>query len=251
MILVGTPCYNGSVAVEYMRSLFNMVGLLNSEGIHVDIITPSHESLVTRARNFIANEFLRQKEYTHLLFIDADIGFDPATAMRYLQADKDVVCGIYPTKNIDINTIRAVSPALSSDEAEAASLSYTVKFLPGSMIDSDGFRQVEYGSTGFMLIRRQVLEKIAEAFPELRYKYSYASTYDHMFDNHAFFETLIDPETRDYLPEDYAFCKRWRSLGGEVHADIASRFKHVGTRVYSGNYPVFLENFAAKEPKDG
>lgn len=249
MILVGTPCYSGSVTVQYMRSLFNMTGQLNTAGVHVDIITPSHESLITRGRNFIANEFLRQEEYTHLLFIDSDIGFEAETGLRYLQADKDVVCGIYPTKKIHIDKLRASNPALSLDDAEAASLAYTVKFLPGSKADANGFQQVEYGSTGFMLIKRQVLVRMAEAFPELMYKYSFTTTFDHMFDNFAFFETMIDPETRDYLPEDYAFCKRWRSLGGEVHADIVSRFTHVGSRVYTGNYLVFLQNFAAGEAK--
>jgi len=242
MILVGTPCYSGSVTVSYMRSLFNMVGHLNSEGVEVDIITPSHESLITRGRNYIANEFLRQEQYTHLLFIDSDIGFEPETGLRYLRADKDIVCGIYPTKHLDLDKIRTISPNLAPYEAEAASLSYTVKFKHESALDEQGFRSVQYGSTGFMLIKRHVLQRLAEAYPELLYKYSFTSTYDHMYDNYAFFETMIDPETRDYLPEDYAFCKRWTSLGGEVHADILSRFTHVGSRVYTGDYPVFLSH---------
>ena len=153
MILVGTPCYSGTVTVQYMRSLFNMVGHLNSEGIHVDIITPSHESLITRGRNFIANEFLRQEEYTHLLFIDSDIGFEPETGLRYLRADKDIVCGIYPTKNLDLDNLRAANPELSPTEAEAAALSYTVRFLPGTTADGNGLRPVEYGSTGFKIGR--------------------------------------------------------------------------------------------------
>lgn len=247
MILIGTPCYGGSVTTAYMVSLFNMVRQLGSEGVHADIMTPGHESLITRARNFIANEFLRQPEYSHLLFIDADLGFPPDTASRYLRADKDVVCGIYPLKHMDVTTLRQLPAGMSEDAARAAALNYTVKFKKGVQPDAGGFVSVEYGSTGFMLVRRAVLERMAQAHPELVYNYSYASLYDHMYDNVAFFDTMIDPDTRDYLPEDYAFCKRWTALGGEVHADLQSRFDHLGAYTYAGNYPLFMEYTARKE----
>ncbi|GAB6036082.1 hypothetical protein JCM15519_06410 [Fundidesulfovibrio butyratiphilus] len=250
MILVGTPCYAGTVTVNYMISLFNMVNRLGRDGLHVDIMTPSHESLITRARNFIANEFVRQEEYSHLLFIDSDIGFAPEVLLRYLEADKDIACGIYPLKHLDVKKLRSIPTKYNAEEAEAAALSYTVKFKLGGKADNHGFRSVEYGSTGFMLIKRHVFTKMIEAYPELKYHYSYASTYDHMYDNYAFFDTFIDPETREYLPEDYAFCKRWTALGGEVYADTLSTFTHVGTRAYTGNYPVFLNNLARKTQKE-
>jgi hypothetical protein len=239
MILIATPCYNGTVHAQYMISLFNMVRTLASEGVASDIMTPSHESLITRARNFIANEFVRHEEYSHLLFIDSDLAFPADTALRYLRADKDIVCGVYPLKYLNLGKVRAVAADMSDQEAEAASLDYTVKFKPGQVPDDNGFMSVEYGSTGFMLVKRRVFERVAEAHPELRYKYSYAALYDHVFDNCAFFDTLIDPETRDYLPEDYSFCKRWTRLGGEVHADMQSRFTHIGSRAFQGDYPRF------------
>ncbi|WP_243357963.1 hypothetical protein [Fundidesulfovibrio terrae] len=239
MILIATPCYNGTVHAQYMISLFNMVRTLGNEGVASDIMTPSHESLITRARNFIANEFVRHEEYSHLLFIDSDLSFPADTALRYLRADKDIVCGVYPLKYLDLGKVRSVPGGLSDPEAEAASLDYTVKFKSGEEPDDNGFMSVEYGSTGFMLIKRRVFVEMARAHPELRYKYSYAALYDHVFDNYAFFDTLIDPDTRDYLPEDYSFCKRWTALGGEVHADMLSRFAHIGSRVYQGDYPRF------------
>lgn len=244
MILVGTPCYNGMVTVPYMVSLFNMTRTLANEGVHVDIMNPSHESLITRARNFIANEFLRQEEYSHLLFIDSDIGFPPDTASRYLRADKDIVCGIYPLKNLNLHTLRAMPKQITDKEAEAASLNYTVRVKPDTAMDEHGLRSALYGSTGFMLIKRQVLVEMAKAYPELKYNYSYASTYDHMYDNFAFFDTMIDSETGDYLPEDYAFCRRWTCLGKEVHVDMLSKFMHVGSRIFSGDYPAFLSRRA-------
>ena len=88
-----------------------MIGFLEHQGVKTGMLTPCQESLITRARNLIANEFLRQKSYTHLLFIDADIGFQPELPWKYLQADKDVVCGIYPVKYLDIEKLRSIDPA--------------------------------------------------------------------------------------------------------------------------------------------
>jgi hypothetical protein len=240
MILIGTPCYNGTVTVHYMQSVIALIETMSAEGVPLDFLTPSHESLITRARNFVANKFLRQPLYTHLLFIDSDIAFPPDALPRFLRSGKDVVCGVYPVKHLDIGKLRRLSPTLSDDEAEAASLGYTVKFRPGCRVDDQGFVSVEYGPAGFMLIKREVLEKLAEAYPELRYGGAYVnnSSPDQM--NFAFFDTSIDQKTLEYLPEDYAFCRRWTSLGGEVHADVNSRFTHVGSRDYSGDFPAFL-----------
>jgi len=242
MILIATPCYNGTVTSNYMISLFNMVRTLNNDGVEADIMVPAHESLITRARNFIANEFVRQEEYSHLLFIDSDLSFPPDTASRYLQADKDVVCGIYPLKYLELGKVRKFDTAVSDQEAEAAALDYTVRFTPGATPDENGFISLKYGSTGFMLIRRRVFTEMAAAYPGLRYNYSYASLYDHMFENVAFFDTLIDPETRDYLPEDYSFCKRWADIGGEIHGDMFSTFSHEGNRVYRGDFRCFAKH---------
>lgn len=241
MILIGTPSYNGTVTLAYMRSVLDALDILSAAGIRAGFNTPSHESLIPRARNFIANEFLRQPEYTHLLFIDSDIGFPPEAPLRYLRADKDVACGVYPVKHLDVARLRRQPPKLTDAQAEAASLNYTVKFRPGQLVGPDGFIRVEYAPTGFMMIRRQVLERMAGACPELIYHNSFVNSDDEDHANYAFFDTAIDPVTRDYLPEDYAFCKRWAALGGEIHADVTSRFIHVGSHSFAGDFPEFLK----------
>jgi len=243
MILIGTPSYNGTVTLNYMRSVLEMIEVCNLAGVGTGFQPLAYESLITRARNYIANEFLRQKEFSHLLFIDADLGFPPEAALRYFQSGKDVVCGIYPVKHLDVDTLRGMPMGLSSPDAVAASLKYTVKLKGGCVVDKDGLVPVEYGSTGFMMIRREALVKMAEAYPELMYRNSYVNTGLEEGDNWAFFDTAIDPENRDYLPEDYAFCKRWTALGGEIHADVMSRFVHSGNCDYAGDYPAFLRNF--------
>lgn len=248
-ILIGTPCYNGSVSIEYLKSLLKLIDLLGIEQVGFGLCTPSHESLITRARNYIANDFLRQKDYTHLLFIDADLEFPAAPVLHYLRADKDVVCGIYPVKNLDLATLRRLPPEVVDADAQAASLKYAVKVVDGRKVQPDGLLSVEYGATGFMLIKRAILERLAAAHPELRYRYAFINSNDCHKDNYAFFDTAIDPETRDYLPEDYAFCRRVAAVGGEVYADIFSRFTHVGTRGYTGDFATFLEHLHLTKPE--
>jgi hypothetical protein len=239
MLMIGTPCYNGMVTVNYLRSVIQMIGFLEQKGIKTGMLTPCQESLITRARNLIANEFLRKKTYTHLLFIDADIGFQPELPWKYLEADKDVVCGIYPVKHLDVEKLRTIDSSALSRVAEAASLHYAVKLKTGGRPDpGTGLLPVEYGATGFMCIKRRVLERMAEAYPDLRYDYSY--TNDDHAGNVAFFDTYIDHETKEYLPEDYAFCRRWTNIGGEIYADIHSVFSHVGSHDYTGNFTAFL-----------
>ncbi|MHC1712277.1 MAG: hypothetical protein AB9872_09015 [Solidesulfovibrio sp.] len=247
MLMIGTPCYNGNVTVNYLRSVVPAIGFLERQGIKTGMLTPSHESLITRARNLVANEFMREKDYTHLLFIDADIGFSPELPWKYLQADKDVVCGIYPVKHVDVDKLRSMDRKVLDGVAEAASMHYAVKLRNGGRPEPlTGLLPVDYGATGFMCIKREVFTRMAAAYPELHYDYSYTND-DHK-DNVAYFETAIDPATRDYLPEDYAFCKRWTDIGGEIYADIHSVFTHVGTHDYTGNFTAFLTHLGGKGP---
>ena len=245
MLMIGTPCYNGTVTVNYMLSMMQLKDVLNREKIVFKLLTPSHESLITRARNFIANEFLRNEQCTHLLFIDADIEFPPLLVPRLLAADKDVISGIYPVKGLRLDRIMAQPAGTPPAVAEAACLDYAVKIGPESFVDPSGVVEVEYAATGFMLIKRDVLVRMAAANPQLRYKYAFIN--DNSLENYAFFDTAIDPDTLDYLPEDYAFCKRWRNMGGAIHASLLGRLSHVGTRVYAGEFSTYLAKLGEKK----
>jgi hypothetical protein len=243
MILIGTPSYNGTVTFGYMTSVMDMITACSLEGIQVGLQQVSGENLIPRARNFIANAFLRQKQFSHLLFIDADIEFPAAAATRYLHSDKDVVCGIYPVKKLDLDRLRKMPDKLSCDEAVAATLNYSVMLQKENVVVKDGFVPIQYGSAGFMMIKRLVFEKIMEANPSLLYHKSYINSCDDEYDNWAFFDPAIDQDKRDYLPEDYAFCKRWTDLGGRIYGDVLSHFTHSGRYDYTGDYPTYLRNF--------
>jgi hypothetical protein len=242
-LFIATPCYGGLVTDHFLMSLLNLTRVLAGHGVDFDFRTVS-DSLITRARNHMASEFLRDDSFTHLLFIDADLGFDPNAVPRYLAFAKDLVCGVYPLKRLDIGAVRA-SPAAEPAVAEASTYFYssTVSLREDNQPE-DGFLRAEYGATGFMLIARAVLERLAAAHPELRYGGDHsvwsggAGTNPGKDTRYAFFDTMI--ADGHYLPEDYSFCKRWRQIGGEIWIDLHSRFSHVGSYVYRGDLGVML-----------
>jgi hypothetical protein len=238
-ILIATPCYGGLVTNYYLMSLLNLTRTLTARNISYDFRTIS-DSLITRARNHMANEFLRDEQFTHLFFIDADLGFEAEALLRFLAFDKDLVCGVYPLKRLSISALRA-STAATDGIAEAASYTYssTITINDANMPVS-GFLRADFAATGFMLIRRRVFERMAASYPALRYGGDHAMRPGETERNvkHAFFDTMI--ADGEHLPEDYSFCKRWRDIDGEIWIDLESRFSHVGSYVYNGDLGVAI-----------
>jgi hypothetical protein len=238
-ILIGTPCYNGWVATDYFVSMLGLQQELNRQGIDFALEMTTSQSLIPVARNFIASKVLAQPWFTHLLFIDADLGFDPTIVPRYVAANRDVVAGIYPIKQLNLDTIRRLPPGAPVE----STLHYAVAIDEGQQTTTDGFVKAVYAATGFMLVKREVLEKMAAAHPELKYQDSFTHVSgppavggDHLY---ALFDTSIDPIQRKYLPEDYTFCNRWRAMGGEIWVDIYSKFTHIGQYPFHGDFSVF------------
>jgi hypothetical protein len=234
-LVIGTPCYNGTVTMQYMSSMLRLQPILAQEGIAFSLAMTASESLITRARNFIVSQFLDGPQYTHLLFIDADIGFDPCVVSRYLKADKDIVAGIYPIKHLDPEAIRG----LPFGRSIATTLNYATKLCKTELPNADGFLKAEYATTGFMLIKRTVLEQMAAAHPELKYERSFSKG-GRGTNLYALFDTSLDREKGLYLPEDYTFCNRWRAMGGEIWVDVRSKFTHVGTFEYHGDFAALI-----------
>jgi hypothetical protein len=229
-LFIATPCYDGNVNSGYVLSLLALQRLLIQNRIGYDFCFHS-DSLISRARNNIAGRFLSQQDYSHLLFIDADICFDPATVLRYLAYDKEIIAGIYPIKKLNIGELRR-SPIDDDRTAEAASYQYTSHIrVDEDNMPENGFVRVEYAGGGFMMIRRQALEAMAKRNPELQYRDDFTGAGAKTF--YGFFNAMIHDGR--LLPEDYSFCKRWKDMGGEIWGDVASRFDHIGKFVYSGH----------------
>ena len=233
-ILLATPCYGGLANIAFVNGLLQLQRACDARGVGLEIRLTGGDALISRARSQIATDFLRETAHTHLLFVDADIGFTPDHVFRLLGAAKPLVGGVYPLKAILWDKIPEAVRRGARD-LQAASLGYVVRFLPNptsSVELEDGFGPVSYVGNGFMLIARAVLETLAAAHPELHC--TVADVNAVAKPAIMFFETMIDPESREHLSEDYAFCKRWRDCGGEIWADFQTRMSHIGHAVYRG-----------------
>ena len=248
-ILIGTPCYGGNLNVNYFHAMRRLLPMLEKQGIGVFVKTLAQESLISRARNTIVAEFLGRKDFTHLLFIDADIGFEPDIVFRLLGRNQPVVCGAYPMKGYNWDKVLAAAKKTDNvDTLKRASLQFAMNVhdedrprgsAAAALPVNDGFVQVSKAATGMMLIQRQVFDRLQAKFPELKYSNDVAG-YENIFthDNFwTFFETMLHPKSRRYLSEDYAFCHRWtQGCGGEIWLDVQSRISHFGNVAFSGSF---------------
>jgi hypothetical protein len=226
--------------------MLKLQNLLIKEGLQFAVLMPQ-ASLITVARNFVVAEFLKNQAFTHLAFIDADVGFEPGVVRQYLQIEKDIVAGIYPVKQAEERAIRSLGPK----EPIGAAFHYAVKLLEGEQPGIDGFARAYYAATGFMLIRRRVIEQMIMRYPELKYRQNFNAGVEAGDHHYALFDTSLDHDRGLYLPEDYTFCSRWRAMGGEIWVDTRSRLDHVGTFTFQGDFPSWLNRYAGNPATDG
>ena len=233
-IHLATPCYGGMVTQSYMQSILRLMQHAALNGFDLSLSMLGNDSLITRSRNTLVARCLDQVEATHLMFIDADIGFDPAQVERMLRLDRDVVGGMYPLKFNDWNG--ATSDNLGGGEGFAtAGLRYVGMIEEGARIGDDGFVRGTYAGTGFLLIARACLVRMIEAYPETRYRAIQSWPPRPPSPNqYALFDCIIEPETGIYLSEDYAFCRRWRDIGGEIWLDTKGSLTHTGACDFTG-----------------
>ena len=246
-IFIATPCYGGQIGEPYFRSMMRFAILCNKYDIQYTVSTLANESLITRGRNTLVSFFMEHPEATHLFFIDADIEFDPNDLLRMVAYDKPITVGAYPKKAINWDSI--ITAARRNEEEtsqtiEGHSSNYVVNF--DFMKDEDGnpvpqiqirdnLIKLKDAGTGFMCIKKEVIQQLFDAHPEL--KYANDINVDQKFEKHmyALFDCIIDPDSRRYLSEDYTFCRRWQQQGGEVYLDPRTALNHVGHYTFRGN----------------
>jgi hypothetical protein len=209
-VLLATPAYGGQVTEAYLQSLLALVHASYARGVQIDVMTLTNESLITRARNEIVATFMGG-DWTDLLWVDADISFSPEHVWRLLDAPHDVCATPYAMKGLDWD---AASLAGTADTARQAAIMSVINFMPGAVVEG-GFAPALDAGTGFMRIKRSVLEKLIAAHPEVEY----TSEKDGKT-RWAIFDCII--HNGRYLSEDYTFCRRWQALGGQVWVDVAS-----------------------------
>ncbi len=246
-LVVGTPCYGGLVTSAYANSLMQLQGACIERGIGFEWLLLGGDALITRARADLVAHFLDRALATHLLFIDADIGFAPEQVFRLMDFGAEMAACAYPSKAIDWARVARVVE-LKRPKPEAAALRYVFEVdNPERIVTRGGFAKVRSVGTGFLLAQRGVLERMCAAHPELRYRRTSTSAdpLTQSPNRFALFECMIEAETGLYLSEDYAFCRRWTALGGEIWLDLQSRLTHVGPMAFTGDLATQFDAISA------
>ena len=234
-LFIATPAFGHQVTTNYANSLLKFVStshprLAVSSAVHLQ----SGMALVTQARNNCVAYFLNS-DCTHFLFIDADIGFEPDAIYRLIEKDVALCLTPYPVKGYGANN----------------QLQFIVHFpdKDNVRIQKDGFAEITAGPTGFMMIKREVFEKLAEKYPERKTvnKQLVGNKVETMEKGwYTFFETAQDPEN-GYLGEDIAFCRLWTNIGGKIYADTQTPLTHFGSHAFHGSLNMM---FAKQKPID-
>lgn len=231
-LFLSTPCYGGLCLEKYMTSIIKLQIALIREGIQLMLDTTENESLVHRARNVAVGRFMQKTDADIFMFIDADIDFNADSVVRLVKSGHDVSVAVYPKKVVMWD--QAKYAVEQGDDRNMAMLSSSLVANIGAHRRSveNGFVELLDGPTGFMAITRKAFEKMHEQFPELNCKNDHQNR---DFDEYcAVFDCMIDPESKRYLSEDYAFCRRWQQIGGKIYADINTTLGHVGNLPFSG-----------------
>jgi hypothetical protein len=252
-ILLATPCFGGVVSQSYMLSVIRLMSYAKAAGFEVSLSMVGYDALISRARSTLLAAFLDNSSATHLLFVDADISFEPQQVELLLRFDKDFTGALYPLKSMDWDLIplRCVE---RGESVQQAALSYVGTFLPEAERKQEGdFAAGVYVGGGFQLIRRSALQKMIAAYPETHFNSVQSlpmsgARRDTVRSSNLFalFDCIIDPETGAYLSEDYSFCLRWRKIGGEIWIDGTSKLTHTGPYDFVGDH---ASRFPASAPK--
>lgn len=249
-VTIATPFYGGQANLDYLVAMLALQNLCRERNITLVFDFIANESLITRARNTLVENFLRSKDNSDLLvFIDSDIGFDPAQLIECFESGLEV-CGIsYPLKGYSDKMMKErleleLKNQKPIEEIQKNLLSWSLPANINLLLEqkddqvsiacnlTKGFLEVSKIGTGIMCIRREVLVKLIEKYPET-YRNDVGG-YSGEYEYHQLFDTMIEPDTKRYLSEDYAFCYKWKALGGKIWVHLNSVAYHTGYHRFRG-----------------
>lgn len=251
-----TPHYGGMCHVTYMNSLISTISRMKEVGVELHLEFCNNDSLVSRARNNLVAKAMTNPNMTHMLFIDNDITWDPDSILKLIIADKPIVGGIYPLKHYNWDKLVSTNPANPNvvqnwidrknqsmfkdaipdvDMVHHRMLSYNLNLRTNTLQIENNLTTVRHIATGFMMIKRKVIEKMQQAFPSTKYvdDVGFLSLTE---SEQAFALFDCGVEEGHYFSEDWLFCHRWTNMGGTIHVDVTINLNHTGPVDYRGCY---------------
>lgn len=207
-IFLATPAFDGKVHVQYAVSFAETFRLLAGYGIPILSRIVASGSLLVAERNRLLQAFW-ESDCTHILFIDSDLGWPAECVKSLLDKNEDFVAGCYPAR---VENCFLFRPVFNEDM---------------SIVKSDKqLLEMEYVPAGFMLIRRNVIAKMREQFPELYFEPKHPDSAASR--GFCFFNTEV--WKGEFWGEDYYFCRKVREAGFRIWVDPVIEFDHAGKR---------------------
>lgn len=251
-LFIAVPMFGGQCYGTFTKSMTDLMQIAGKYGFSIQHYFLFNESLIQRARNYCVDEFLRS-DCDHLMFIDADIGFHPNDVLALLHLSSadlyQIITGPYPKKSIAWEKIKkAFDAGIGAEnpyELEAYSADFVFNPAPGTNeVKMNEPVKIREGGTGFMMIHRSVFDTMKEELgPQIEYKPDHSRT-EH-FDGsrmiHAYFDCIIEPESKRYLSEDYFFSRNAEKLGISTWLCPWMRLIHSGMHMFSGSLGHMLQ----------
>ena len=250
-VYILTPCFGSTCYVNYVLCLMKTIEFFKQQNIAVCIEFCKNDSLVSRARNNLVAKAMTDTQCTHILFIDNDISWNPVDILKLIVSEKPLVGGVYPLKHYDWTKVSSptyVADCISRKNASILKttvtnedmlqhnmLQYNVNYIDKTLTIHNNLARVKHLATGFMMIRREMMEQMMVAYSETKYIDDVQFLQSH---ENAMAYALFDCGVREghYFSEDWLFCDRWSKLGGEIYIDVSINLCHTGIEDYSGSY---------------
>lgn len=222
-VQIATPAGDDKFGRDYVTALMNTKTTLEHFGAQFHWAVYPNCSDLCHARNKILGEFVRAEKYTHLLKIDSDMGWEPSDVMRMIGFNKDFIAGVGCKKKLPLEWC-------CSNRSDDAGIQQPVEFhTEGETL----LAELNYVGAGFVLITRECALKMLEAHKDL----DYVDCYDHHRECGLYDPvTLINGDYRERYFDDFAFCYRWRKIGGKVYIIPDIHLKHTGNYTFEGKW---------------
>ncbi len=234
-IYFATPMYGGMCTGEYKQSCVELQRLCAECKIDIFYGDLGNESLVQRGRNTLVKKFL-DTDATHLFFCDADTVFKAIDVLRLIETGKDIIGGLYPKKKINWANIKKAilaNPNISESDLEAFAGEFVFDLVDKTIpFNVDQPSEIKNIGTGFLCIKREVIQKFVDTFPEIAYHNKNEQMY-------AIFDCGIKDD--EYLSEDYWFCNKARELGYKIYTLPNVVLSHIGTYKFTGSIPAMMK----------
>jgi len=242
-LMVLVPMYGGHAAGNFIESWTNLVIMLIRYGVSFSFAFTYNESLISRGRNRLADEYLKKHDETHALFVDADIGFQAVDVLALLEGDSDIVAAPCTKKAIRFDRVQRLvrknGREYTVGELARVAGDFVFNFerdQAGQPIQLGQLQEMRNMGTGLMMIRRNVFESFREAYPD-RWFEPHSDPNSLPGPIHDFFRVGINPETREYDSEDYWFCVDCKAIGFKVLMAPWMVTTHKGTYDFIADMP--------------